>query len=335
MPKSTFTGRETLGYEEELVASLWRYAQSRPGLAQYLEEPVPKGARPPVFAAGHSESNVISAAGASPQTRAALLATLPQDKHHRWFRSMSSSQALAQSLFGNLIANGGLGVLEDIATESGDPLVGARIESAKLEHVVNYLGETQNRETNIDVLLQCTDGYRVAFECKLRETEIGHCSRPSVPKTKKGIDNPCYERDHCDGTYTVQHGRKERCSLTGIGVRYWSHAPDLFRWASDRDHVPCPLRDTYQLARNALAVCIDEARGVVLPGSGHVVLIYDARNPAFTPGGTGEKAYTQARDALLRKDLLRRCSWQVITARLCTTSSLRWLGDELRTKYGF
>ena len=324
-----------MGYQEQLVANFWRYVQSHQGLAQYLEEPVPKGTRPPVFAAGHSECNVISAPGASPLIRASLLATLPRAKHHRWFRSMSSSQALAQSLFGNLIAHGGLGVLADIATESGEPLVGAKIESAKLEHAFDYLGELQSRETNIDVLLHCADGYRVAVECKLRETEIGHCSRPSVPKTKKGIDNPCYERDHCDGTYTVQHGRKERCSLTGIGIRYWSHAPALFRWASDRDHVSCPLRDTYQLARNALAVCVDEARRAVLPGSGHVVLIYDARNRAFTPGGMVEKAYTQARGALLRKDLLRRCSWQVITARLCTTSSLRWLGDELRTKYGF
>ena len=47
----------------------------------------------------------------------------------------------------------GLGVLADIVTEWGEPLVGARIESAKLEHAVDYLGEMQSREANIDVLL--------------------------------------------------------------------------------------------------------------------------------------------------------------------------------------
>ena len=176
-------------YQKELVATFWRYVRSRQGLVQYLEETVAKGTRPPVFAADHSESNVISAPGVSPQIRAALLSTLPRRSTTRGSEACRVSQALAQSLFGNLIAYGELGVLADIATESGEPLVGARIESAKLEHAVECLGEMQNRETNIDVLLRCADGYRVAFECKLRETEIGRCSRPSVPKTKNGIDN--------------------------------------------------------------------------------------------------------------------------------------------------
>jgi hypothetical protein len=207
---------------------------------------------------------------------------------------MSSSQALAQSLFGNLIAQGGLGVLADIAIESGEPLVRATIE-----HAVDHLGEMQNRETSIDVLLHCANWYRVAFECNLRETEIGHCFRPSVPRTNNGI-----ETIRTMSAITVTE--RIRCSTDGrsdarsrASVRHWSHTPALFRWASDRDHVPCPLRDTYQLAGNALAVCVDEARHFVLPASGHVVLIYDARNPAFTVGGAGEKAYVQANDALL------------------------------------
>jgi hypothetical protein len=164
--------------------------------------------------------------------------------------------------------------------------------------------------------------------------DIGHCSRPKVPGTIKGVDNPTYARDHCDGTYTVQHAREERCSLTGIGIRYWAHVPDLFGWAADCDHVPCPLRHTYQLVRNVLAVCTDAASEVIVQGSGHVVLIYDARNPAFTTGGTGEKAYTRGCDALVREDALRRCSWQVITTRLRKTPSFRWLGEALHSKYG-
>ena len=64
------------------------------------------------------------------------------------------------------------------------------------------------------------------------------------------------------------------------------YVPDLFTWKSDVDHVPCPLHKNYQLVRIILAAC-KRPTGSVLPEKGHVVLIYDERNPAFQKGGVG------------------------------------------------
>lgn len=330
-------------YMTELANRFWHYVESEPGMVDTLDTCERKGDRPPVFAPQHAMRNVLCPPGASSATREALLATLPAQMHHLWFRSMSSSQALAQSVFGNLIAHGELALLEDMATDSGEPLIGATIKTGELEHVVDYLGEDKGRETNIDVLLQCAGRYRVAFECKLRETEIGACSRLNVKrrirnKAKELVDNAHYDRDHCDGNYFVQHRRSQRCSLTGIGVKYWDHAPTLFDWPKEKDHRPCPLRKTYQLARNVMAVTVDQQKQLK-PESGHVVLIYDSRNPAFQDGGKGKQSFDSTVSALDRlhadRKLLRRCSWQAIAQQLRETSSFRWLGDALNAKYGF
>jgi hypothetical protein len=239
---------------------------------------------------------------------------------------MTSSQALAQSLFGNLIVHDQLGILGDIETETGEPLVGASPEAAELEFEVGFLGEP--RKTSLDVLVRRANGYRVAFECKLTEPEVGTCSRPALTPHERN-----YKRDHCDGTYTCQRGRKVRCSLTNVGVAYWNHIPGLFHWSSAHDHRPCPVRETYQLVRNVLAVSVD-GEGVVNPGKGHAVLIYDERNPAFISGGAGHTAYEKTRDALREKSTLRRCSWQSILQHLRRAGALKWLTDDLSAKYG-
>ena len=70
-----------------------------------------------------------------------------------------------------------------------------------------------------------------------------------------------------------QAGRRERCALAEIGIRYWRYLPRVFNWAADRDHVPCPFHAGYQLARNALAACFTPDGGFD-PNRGHALLIY-------------------------------------------------------------
>ncbi len=314
-----------MSYKNELVAGFWRYVASRDVLVRALDQ-TEVGTRPPVFTPKNANLNVIRALDDHPDRHARLLATLPPRSRHRWFRSMTSSQALAQSVFGNLVVHDQLRILGDIKVETGEPLVGPSPETAQLEFQVDYLGEP--RKTSLDVLVRCANGYRVAFECKLTEPEVGTCSRPGLTPRE-----PNYEPDHCNGTYTCQRGRKVRCSLTNVGVAYWHHIPNLFHWSSDRDHRPCPVRKTYQLVRNVLAVNVD-GEGAFSPGQGHAVLIYDERNPAFTSEGAGHAAYEQTREALREKSTLRRCSWQHILKHLRGAGVLKWLTDDLSTKYG-
>ena len=76
-----------------------------------------------------------------------------------------------------------------------------------------------------------------------------------------------FDADFCDGAYTHQRSRKERCSLTEIGVLYWKYIPSLLKWKNDIDLVPCPLNFTYQLVRNLLAACV-RPNGMVAPERG-------------------------------------------------------------------
>ena len=51
-------------------------------------------------------------------------------------------------------------------------------------------------------------------------------------------------------------------------------------WRNDSDIFPCPLNKNYQLDRKVLTACVDPG-GFVSENSGHVVVIYDERNPAY------------------------------------------------------
>jgi hypothetical protein len=90
-----------------------------------------------------------------------------------------------------------------------------------VEYKIDSLGEPE--PTSLDALI--TGKHPVAIECKLTESDVGCCSRPNL---KESVSN--FEKDFCDGTYKVQKGRTSRCSLTEIGVKYWSHVPHVFKW---------------------------------------------------------------------------------------------------------
>ena len=315
-------------YRKSMVQGFWSYQNRNfSEWEEYFERAFKSDGRPPVFHKKTADNNVIFNPDSAPQERGLLLQEIPQKERHRWFRSMSSSQAVAQSILGNLKVHDRLHYLCELSDDAGLPLMGnasPSTENFHMEYTVKHLNEP--RPTSLDGFI--SGDYQVAIECKLMEREVGTCSRPRLRKIDKN-----YERDYCNGTYTYQNGRKTRCSLTDIGVSYWKYIPDLFKWNSNMDHPTCPLRKNYQLVRNILAACVRDD-GFVLPEKGHVVLIYDERNPAFQKGGKGCTAYEITKEALQEPQLLRKCSWQRIIKHLRNKDKFSWLVDQLKAKYG-
>ena len=309
------------GYERALRERLWEWAD------RYHRDVLDGGSRDrraPVL-----NSDAVNRAVLVPSDAAIardIMAALPKRERHRWFRSLKSSQALAQSVFGAVAAFGRLDLLDGITAECGRPafLKNARGTFLVLEHRVETLGEP--RATSVDVLLQGSSR-RVAIECKFAERGYGTCSRPRL---KPG--DPTYPEQHCDGNYQVQRNRSERCALAEIGVRYWAYLPDLFEWEAGGDLVPCPLSPIYQLARNALAATVTSAR--FDPMSGHVLTVYDARNPEFAPGGAARRQYDSANAACRIPGLFRCVTWQRVAAALAATPELAYLTAGLEGKYG-
>lgn len=170
-------------------------------------------------------------------------------------------------------------------------------------------------------------GNRVAIECKFTEGEFGRCSRPGLlPR------DPQYQAQRCDGDYRAQAGRAARCALTAVGIRYWDHLPDVFDWPSDRDHEPCPFGQTYQLARNALAAIISQ-NAQIGSAHGHALIVYDANNPAFQPGGAATLQWESAAAACLAPGLFRRVSWQRLLVAIARDPLLARYSIKLQKKY--
>lgn len=313
-------------YRHNMVAKFWEYQrQFFPRWEDYFERDRAIDSRPPVFLKESADNNILMEPGISTVNRINLLNEIPNRERHRWFRSMSSSQALAQSVFGNLKVYDRTDCLRDLIDEFDESLWGAaNLDSSSviLEYVVDYLDEP--RPTSIDVLI--SGNYKVAIECKLTEADVGHCSRPKLKK-----DDPEEKKYYCDGSYSVQEGRRSRCALTEIGVSYWRYIPQIFSWPNRQD-MPCPINHKYQLVRNILSACVRDDRAST--SHGHAVLIYDERNPSFKAGGAGYIAYEQTKGALFEPRLLRKCSWQQIAKGIRSSGDLQWLAKGLEEKYG-
>ena len=315
-------------YKTELNERYWAYQASQyPTWQHFFDHPRKPGLRPPVFRVRESWRNVLFAPDATKREIDRVLALVPDPERHKWFRSMNSSQALAQSILGNLAVRGFLDRLAEIPDDDGRPLFGDAAVSADnfaMEFKLDYLREP--RPTSLDGYLEGET--RVAIECKFTEPEVGTCSRPRL---RPGSSN--YGTEHCDGTYTLQRGRHARCSLAEIGVLYWQYIPELFKWKGDQDLCPCPVRLNYQLVRNILAAGANPD-GEVSRTGGHVLLIYDERNPAFQSNVRGHRAFTETRNALCQPLMLRKCSWQRITRHMRQEDILPCLTEQLSRKYG-
>ena len=308
-------------YEEAMRGRFWEWADRHH--SNQLDGGRRKGRHPVLHADFASHAVLVP----SDPARARGVATaLPTRTRHRLFGSLRSSQALTQSVFGALGAFGRLDLLEGVLAECGRPAFLTDTEGASLalEYQVSTLGEP--RPTSVDVLLEGASR-RVAVECKFMEDKFGTCSRPGLRPRE-----PTYAEQHCDGDYQVQRGRRERCALTEIGVRYWTYLPDLFDWDADRDLSPCPFSPAYQLARNALAATVTETGFNAT--AGHVLVVYDPRNPEFHTGGTARQQYESAIAACKVPGLIRRLSWQRLTGALARAPELAYLVAALEEKYG-
>jgi len=314
-------------YLPDLIDRFWDYRGAEfAGQAGAFDRPGRDGNRPPVFTRRDAERNILTPPDMPEDRRRQVIGLISRASRHRWFGSMRSSQALAQSVFGTLQVMGKADLLADLHPVD-DPkkspfLPGPSGEAAlSLEVGVEHLGEP--RPTSLDVVFH--GARRVAIECKLTESDVGRCSRP---KLKPG------EEHYCNGDYCAQNGRTARCSLAPLGVRYWHYLPRLFTVDPATDHTPCPIRMTYQLVRSILGACITPGGGL----SGDVVvLLYDDRNPAFRPPrGIGYLAFTRVR-AILREEeawRLQRCTWQDLFRVLRVDPGLQGFTDLLERKYG-
>jgi len=313
-------------YKEELVSRYWDYQQRFfPQIEDYFDRPFFPDGRPPVFLEREAWRNIIINPNANQQEIDRLLALAPD--RQKWFGSMNSSQALALSVLGNLSNSGFLDLLADVRDDEGQALLGRAALSADgfaMEFKIKHLGEP--RSTSLDGYI--SGSYTVAIECKFTEADVGSCSRPRLTSADSK-----YESEHCDGSYSKQRARKERCALTEIGVLYWRYVPQLFKWESDINLNPCPLNTNYQLVRNILAVGV-KADGTISLDDGHVVLIYDERNPANQEGGNCLAAYMETRAALREPTMLRKCSWQRVVQHIRHKEILPWLTEHLVFKYG-
>jgi hypothetical protein len=315
-------------YKVDLHQRYWKYQETQFANEQKLfDTQHGKPASPPVFIRSEARKNIIINPSASEQEKKKLLDLIPEGEFHKWYGSMNSSQALAQSVLGNLFVYNSLHCLSELKDDDGVALFGKvqiSSDNFEMEHKIDYLGEP--RHTSLDGYI--SGDYRIAIECKFTEPEVGTCSRPRLMSTASN-----YEGEHCNGTYSIQRARKERCSLTKIGVLYWRYVPSLFKWKNDNDLIPCPLNKNYQLVRNILAVGV-KPDGTVSVNSGHVVLIYDERNPAFQNNGDGLIAYMEIQEALQEPTMLRKCSWQRIVQHIREKEILSWLTENLALKYG-
>ena len=103
----------------------WTYQRlTFPQVADYFERPFAPDGRPPVFVVQQAWHNVIPKPSATQEEISRLLNLLPSWKRHKWFRSMNSSQALAQSVLGNLAVYDKLDCLAELNDDEGEPLLG-------------------------------------------------------------------------------------------------------------------------------------------------------------------------------------------------------------------
>ena len=308
-----------MSYKDELYAQLWSWADNE---HQGRLDGGRRDGRPPVLRKGLEAENVLVAPNSS-HAEEVRTAIAVRDRH-RWFSSLFSSQALAQSVFANIQAYDCLDILSDVRTDCGRPAFFQDEEDWGLELEYEMKALKEPRPTSVDVLFQNFER-RIAVECKFTEDEFGTCSRTTLKES---------DEQYCNGNYEAQHGRKERCALTEKGILYWHYLPELFDWPADKDHIPCPFSHTYQLARNALAATLSP-NGKFDPHSGHLLVVYDSRNPAFQAGGAGDQQWRQALQSCRIEGLLRRVSWQKLLPPLAETQELKWLADALERKYGF
>ena len=134
-------------YEEGIRRVLWDWADGHH--CGELDGGKREG-RPPVLGGKSVSKNVLLPQDAKAEK---IRCAVSEPQRHRWFGSLKSSQALAQSVFGALHAFERLDLLKNVLAECGRPAFfeDYRGWTLNFEHEVGSLGEP--RPTSVDVLL--------------------------------------------------------------------------------------------------------------------------------------------------------------------------------------
>ncbi len=315
-----------MSYESDVISRLWEY-KIKYFPNKYFKRNIRSNNKAPIFKKCKESHNLLF----NPHSKAKykeLLKLIEKKDRHRYFGDMKSSQALAQSILGNLcVYNLMEKVLFSLKDDNGYDLIDSKCvinfsNRFSMEHEITYLNEP--RPTKLDGYIEGC--YRIAIECKFTEQNFGSCSQTGNRINKK------YK---CNNNYIVQSSRTERCSLTEKGIKYWDFIPDLFRWDQYKDICPCPInKNNYQLVRNILAIGVN-SYGVTNTNQGHVLVLYDENNPSFQKGGECLNAFEWTWNALREPAMLRKCSWQRIVKQIRIQKYLPWLTDQIYEKYGF
>ena len=167
-------------YGVDLLQRYWKYRKSRFANNQsFFDSRHIEPISPPVFKRNEAWRNVIINPAVSDDEKKKLLDLIPSGEWHKWYGSMNSSQALAQSVLGNLFVYGFLDCPSEIKDDDGLDLFGkAKIspDNFEMEHKIEHLGEP--RSTSLDGYI--SGDCQIAIECKFTEPEVGTCSRPRL-----------------------------------------------------------------------------------------------------------------------------------------------------------
>jgi hypothetical protein len=170
-----------------------------------------------------------------------------------------SSQALAIDVFGTIAVSPERDLaMAAIARDLGLPAEGPWTVALEWDdRELNRLRE--KRRSQIDAMAIGKDSL-IFFECKFTEADGGRCSQtqPVASGAHRG-------QRQCSGDYALQtnpvNGVRERCALSGKGIRYWSVIPRVFDLRAESDHRPCPFAGPwFQWMRN-LVLCHEVAAG--------------------------------------------------------------------------
>jgi hypothetical protein len=322
--KRSLNVSEYSSYIKNLIRRYWIYQEDNfQPWQKFLDKPNKNFDRPPVFQKSTTNWNIITNPENTENERMALFGLISNGEHHRWYRSMNSSQALTLSVFGNLYLSGKLDILLDLRCDAGDPLLGIENitrDQFSLEKKIDYLGE--RRKTSIDIFI--SGDYQIAIECKFRERGLGTCTSPTLNKV-----HPSY----CNGQFYNLATQKEKCPKSRARALYWDYVPLLFDWEKSEAINHCPLDQNYQLVRTILSAAGRKDKSKPR-SNGHAVLIYDERNPQAQPGGKMFRSFMETKNALINPKMLRKISWQNILNTMRGDETLSWLTVQLHDKYG-
>ena len=112
----------------------------------------------------------------------------------------------------------------------------------------SFTNRAEQVHAQIDAVARSAENL-IFFECKFTEQSAGTCTQPNL---RRGVRQ-------CNSNYELQtnpiNSKTARCALTAKGTCYWEYIPEIFTFAADQDHTPCPFAGPwYQWMRN-LVVC--------------------------------------------------------------------------------